>query len=83
MRRLNESESDRPGGAQEAETVGCTSVGGIPLTDLMKAETIQAIVKRTRDAGTEIVEYLKTGSAYYAPSAAERQEAGAALLQLP
>lgn len=50
--------------------VRCTSVGGIPLTDLMKAETIQAIVKRTRDAGTEIVEHLKTGSAYYAPSAA-------------
>ncbi len=47
-----------------------TSVAGMPLTDLMTAEIIQSIVKRTRDAGAEIVKYLKTGSAYYAPSAA-------------
>ena len=47
-----------------------TSVAGMPLTDLMDAETIQRLVKRTRDAGAEIVKYLKTGSAYYAPSAA-------------
>ena len=47
-----------------------TSVAGIPLTDLLEAETIQGLVKRTRDAGAEIVKYLKTGSAYYAPSAA-------------
>ena len=47
-----------------------SNVAGIPLTDLLGADTIQAIVKRTRDAGAEIVKLLKSGSAYYAPSAA-------------
>jgi len=47
-----------------------SSVAGIPLTDLMDAETLQRIVKRTRDGGAEIVKYLKSGSAYYAPSSA-------------
>ncbi len=47
-----------------------SSVGGIPLTDLLDAETLERIVKRTRDGGAEIVRYLKTGSAYYAPAAA-------------
>lgn len=47
-----------------------TSVAGIPLTDLLDAETIQNLVKRTRDGGAEIVKYLKSGSAYFAPSAA-------------
>jgi malate dehydrogenase len=47
-----------------------TSVGGIPLTDLLDKETIDKIVERTRFGGGEIVKYLKTGSAYYAPSAA-------------
>jgi malate dehydrogenase len=47
-----------------------SSVGGIPLTDLLDQETLDRIVKRTRDGGAEIVRYLKTGSAYYAPSAA-------------
>lgn len=47
-----------------------TTVAGIPVTDLMDADTIQRLVKRTRDGGAEIVKYLKTGSAYYAPSAA-------------
>ena len=47
-----------------------TSVAGMPLTDLLDAETIQSLVKRTRDGGAEIVKYLKSGSAYYAPSAA-------------
>jgi malate dehydrogenase len=47
-----------------------TTVGGIPLTELMSAEQIEAIVTRTRNGGAEIVNYLKTGSAYYAPSAA-------------
>ncbi|HXW15563.1 MAG TPA: malate dehydrogenase [Terriglobia bacterium] len=47
-----------------------TSVAGIPLSDLLDAETIQILVKRTRDGGAEIVKYLKSGSAYYAPSAA-------------
>ncbi len=44
------------------------SVGGIPLTKLMSKDRIDAIVKRTRDGGAEIVNLLKTGSAYYAPS---------------
>ncbi|MCL6544242.1 MAG: malate dehydrogenase [Bryobacteraceae bacterium] len=46
-----------------------TSVAGIPITDLLDEETIQRLVKRTRDGGAEIVKYLKTGSAYYAPAA--------------
>src|SRR5664279_3692349 len=46
-----------------------TTVGGIPLTELLPKERIEAIVQRTRDGGAEIVKYLKTGSAYYAPSA--------------
>ena len=47
-----------------------TTVGGIPLPELLSPERIEAIVQRTRDGGAEIVKYLKTGSAYYAPSAA-------------
>jgi len=47
-----------------------TSISGIPLGELMSAEEIQRIVERTRDGGGEIVRYLKTGSAFYAPSAA-------------
>lgn len=43
------------------------SVGGIPLTDLMSKEKIDQIVTRTRGGGGEIVSYLKTGSAFYAP----------------
>ena len=50
--------------------VRLTSVSGIPLTELMDQATIDAIVDRTRNGGAEIVKYLKTGSAYYAPSAA-------------
>ena len=50
--------------------VGSTSVSGIPITDVLDKETIDAIVKRTRGGGGEIVKYLKTGSAYYAPAAA-------------
>ncbi len=50
-----------------------TSVGGIPLPELMAADKIEAIVKRTRSGGAEIVNLLKTGSAYYAPSAAAVQ----------
>ncbi len=47
-----------------------TMVGGIPLTELLPKEKIDAIVERTRKGGAEIVNYLKTGSAFYAPSAA-------------
>jgi malate dehydrogenase len=50
--------------------VRLTSVSGIPLTELLPQDRIDAIVQRTRDGGAEIVRYLKTGSAYYAPSAA-------------
>lgn len=50
--------------------VRLTSVSGIPITELMSQERIDSIVQRTRDGGAEIVKYLKTGSAFYAPSAA-------------
>jgi malate dehydrogenase len=56
-----------------------TTVGGIPLTELLPQERIDAIVQRTRDGGAEIVKYLKTGSAYYAPSAAAVEMAEAIL----
>ena len=49
--------------------VSMTSVGGIPLAELMPAERIEAIVERTRKGGGEIVNLLKTASAYYAPAA--------------
>ncbi len=52
-----------------------TSVAGIPLPELLSADKIEAIVKRTRSGGAEIVNLLKTGSAYYAPSAAVVQMA--------
>ena len=50
--------------------VRLTTVGGIPITELLPEEKINALVDRTRNGGAEIVKYLKTGSAYYAPSAA-------------
>jgi malate dehydrogenase len=46
------------------------NVSGIPLTELLDSATIERLVDRTRNGGAEIVKYLKTGSAYYAPSAA-------------
>ena len=46
-----------------------STVAGIPITELLPKERIDALVKRTRDGGAEIVGLLKTGSAYYAPSA--------------
>ncbi|MEO9592551.1 MAG: malate dehydrogenase, partial [Rhodopirellula bahusiensis] len=48
----------------------CTSVGGIPITQLISKERLDEIVDRTRKGGAEIVSLLKTGSAYYAPAAA-------------
>ncbi len=48
--------------------VSTVSVGGIPLTQLMAADRIEALVERTRKGGGEIVKLLGTGSAYYAPS---------------
>jgi len=53
--------------------ISYTSVSGIPVTQLMSKEKLDAIVERTRGGGAEIVKYLKTGSAYYAPSAAAVQ----------
>ncbi|HUJ39794.1 MAG TPA: malate dehydrogenase [Candidatus Acidoferrales bacterium] len=50
-----------------------STVAGIPLPDLLPKEKIDAIVERTRKGGAEIVNLLKTGSAYYAPSAAVKQ----------
>jgi malate dehydrogenase len=45
-----------------------STVAGIPITELMDKATVDRLVQRTRDGGAEIVKYLKTGSAYYAPS---------------
>jgi len=50
-----------------------STVSGIPITQLMSAERVAAIVDRTRKGGGEIVSLLKTGSAYYAPGAAAGQ----------
>ncbi len=47
-----------------------SSVAGIPITELIPADRLEALIQRTRDGGAEIVKYLKTGSAFYAPSAA-------------
>jgi malate dehydrogenase len=57
--------------------ISYTTVSGIPVTQLMDKETLDAIVDRTRNGGAEIVKFLKTGSAYYAPSAASVQMAEA------
>ena len=48
--------------------ISYTTVSGIPINQLMDKATLDAIVDRTRNGGAEIVKYLKTGSAYYAPS---------------
>ncbi len=55
------------------------TVGGVPLTDLLPQEKIDAIVDRTRKAGTEIVGLLKNGSAYFSPAAASLEMAEAYL----
>ena len=47
-----------------------STVAGIPITELIEPARLEQIVQRTRDGGAEIVKHLKTGSAYYAPSAA-------------
>ncbi len=57
--------------------ISYTTVSGIPVTQLMDRKRLDAIVDRTRNGGAEIVKYLKTGSAYYAPSAASVQMAEA------
>jgi len=50
-----------------------STVAGIPITELMSKEAVERLVKRTRDGGIEIVNFLKTGSAYYAPAASTIQ----------
>jgi malate dehydrogenase len=60
--------------------VSQTRIGGVPLTDLMPADKIQATVARAMRGGAEIGELLKTGSAYYAPSAATIAMAESVLL---
>jgi malate dehydrogenase len=50
-----------------------TTVGGVPVEELIEKDRLEEIVQRTRDGGAEIVAHLKTGSAYYAPSAAVTQ----------
>jgi malate dehydrogenase len=57
--------------------VSYTTVAGIPITQLMKADEIERHVQRARTGGAEIVAFLKTGSAYYAPSSAAVQMAEA------
>ncbi len=54
-----------------------STVAGIPLPDLLDKETIDRLVQRTRDGGIEIVNYLKTGSAYYAPASSSVEMAEA------
>jgi malate dehydrogenase len=54
-----------------------TFAGGIPITQLVKPERLEEIIKRARNGGAEIVNLLKTGSAYYAPAAATVQMAEA------
>jgi len=50
-----------------------TTIGGVPVEELIEKDRLEEIVQRTRDGGAEIVAHLKTGSAYYAPSAAVAQ----------
>src|SRR5690349_11476970 len=56
-------------GDQMVPVVSYTNVAGIPVSDLIPAERLGEIVQRTRDGGAEVVKLLKSGSAYYAPSA--------------
>jgi malate dehydrogenase len=57
-----------------------STVAGIPITELLPKETIDAIVQRTRDGGIEVVNLLKSGSAYYAPASSVVQMVQAILL---
>jgi malate dehydrogenase len=60
--------------------ISYTTVAGIPVTQLLAQDRLDGIVRRTRNGGAEIVNFLKTGSAYYAPSAAAVQMAEAVVL---
>lgn len=71
------------GGHTEATMVPCvslSSVAGVPLTALLPRERIEALVERTRNGGAEVVNLLRTGSAFYAPSAATVEMIEAILL---
>jgi malate dehydrogenase len=57
-----------------------TTVSGIPIAELMPAERVQALIERTRKGGGEIVQLLKSGSAYYAPAAATAEMVKAVIL---
>lgn len=57
-----------------------STVNGVPITELMSAETIERLVQRTRNGGAEIVELMKTGSAYFAPASAASLMVEAVLL---
>ena len=56
-----------------------STVAGIPITELIAPDRLAQLIQRTRDGGAEIVKYLKTGSAYYAPSSAATEMAEAIL----
>lgn len=56
-----------------------STVNGVPITELLPADRVEALSKRTRDGGAEIVALLKTGSAYYAPGASAAQMVSAIL----
>lgn len=58
---------------------GYCSVGGVPITKLIAPDRLEEIVQRTRQGGAEIVQLLKTGSAYYAPAASVVQMAASIL----
>ena len=60
--------------------ISYTTVSGIPITQLLEKSKLDAIVDRARNGGAEIVKFLKTGSAYYAPSAAAVQMVEAIVL---
>lgn len=60
--------------------VDSTRVGGMPISQAITSDRLQEIIQRTRDGGAEIVKMLKTGSAYYAPSAAVTQMVESILL---
>lgn len=60
--------------------VSCTTISGIPVTEFIGADRLETLIERTRKGGAEIVGLLKTGSAYYAPSAAAVQMAESIVL---
>ena len=57
-----------------------TTIAGIPITDMLPLERVEALIERTRNGGAEIVSLFKTGSAFYAPSSAAIEMAEAILL---